>query len=545
MVKIAFHDNCLCERGTTVAVYDYAYYNKHYLGNESIIMYIGNDKRNVPEVIEKFKKEFTLKPYINWQNEADQILKEENCDIIYLQKAGEWDGKKASSNICKSVIHCVFNTQNKHGDVYGRISNCFGGDYPVVNYMINIPNINTNMRQELNIPNNAIVFGRHGGNTQFNIDLVYPVIDQITDENPNIYFLFLNTDKFCKEKSNIIHLGKIIDLEEKTRFINSCDAMIHARVMGETFGSAVAEFSVRNKPVITCSSGDRAHLDILKDKCFIYKDHKSLKEIFQNIHDNINDIRSKDWNAYTDYMPNKIMDSFNELFIKPCLPHIFSKITDNNSYILHNSQYINEDSIKREIDIHIQRTNSAQEKNGGMWDTLYKPGHLHGEWLDKNTDIVSAVDIGCGTGWFINYLINKRNFNKVIGIEPSQSAIDISKQIYPDNNEKITYLSGFAEDQLKLISLDKPTLFTTFIVLSHLNDEAVISILNEMDKIAPKSSVFIFNENFDNNFHQQLWHCRTREWWKQYLPNWSISFDERPRPELGHYKQGLMGIKSI
>ena len=36
MVKIAFHDNQLCERGTTVSLYDYAYYNKHYLGNESI-----------------------------------------------------------------------------------------------------------------------------------------------------------------------------------------------------------------------------------------------------------------------------------------------------------------------------------------------------------------------------------------------------------------------------------------------------------------------------------------------------------------------------
>ena len=39
MVKIAFWDNCLNERGTTLAIYDYAYYNKKILGNESIIMY--------------------------------------------------------------------------------------------------------------------------------------------------------------------------------------------------------------------------------------------------------------------------------------------------------------------------------------------------------------------------------------------------------------------------------------------------------------------------------------------------------------------------
>jgi cbb3-type cytochrome oxidase cytochrome c subunit len=27
------------------------------------------------------KKEFTLRPYNNWQQEADNILKEEKCDI--------------------------------------------------------------------------------------------------------------------------------------------------------------------------------------------------------------------------------------------------------------------------------------------------------------------------------------------------------------------------------------------------------------------------------------------------------------------------------
>jgi hypothetical protein len=317
MVKIAFHDNCLCERGTTVSLYDYAYYNKHYLGNESIIMYIGNDNRNVPEVLDKFKKEFKLRPYINWQSEADQILKEEGCNILYMQKAGEWDGKM--SNVCKNIIHCVFNTYYKHGDVYGRISNCFGQNYPVVNYMVNLPDINSNMRKELNIPNNAIVFGRHGGTNQFNINYVHQVVDKITDEFPNVYFLMVNTDKFCREKSNIIHLEKIIDLHRKVEFINTCDAMIHARQMGETFGAAVSEFSIRNKPIITCIGSDNEHINILKDKCFIYNDPNSLYTIFKYIISNINEIRTKDWNQYKNYTPEKIMDKFNELFIQPCL----------------------------------------------------------------------------------------------------------------------------------------------------------------------------------------------------------------------------------
>ena len=38
---------------------------------------------------------------------------------------------------------------------------------------------------------------------------------------------------------------------EKSRFLYACDAMIHARADGETFGMAVAEFSVHNRPVLT------------------------------------------------------------------------------------------------------------------------------------------------------------------------------------------------------------------------------------------------------------------------------------------------------
>ena len=75
-MKIAFHDNQLCERGTTISLYDYAYFNKYYLGNESVIMYYGSDHRNVPKVINKFSKEFKLLPYENWNNDSNRLLKE-------------------------------------------------------------------------------------------------------------------------------------------------------------------------------------------------------------------------------------------------------------------------------------------------------------------------------------------------------------------------------------------------------------------------------------------------------------------------------------
>ena len=57
------------------------------------------------------------------------------------------------------------------------------------------------------------------------------------------------------------------------RFFATCDAMLHAREEGETFGMAVAEFSLRNKPVITYNGSgqyDNAHVRMLGSKALLY-----------------------------------------------------------------------------------------------------------------------------------------------------------------------------------------------------------------------------------------------------------------------------------
>lgn len=320
MVKIAFHDNQLCERGTTVSLYDYAYYNKHYLGNESIIMYYGSDHRNVDSVIEKFKKEFKLCPYENWNQDANRILQEERCDILYMIKAGEWDGKMANPSICKSVIHCVFYSTQPHGNIYSTIApwvNFNNGKYPIVPHMINLPEIQENMREELNIPPDAIVLGRHGGYEQFNIDFALKTIEEFAINNPKTYFLLVNTKPFCKTLPNIIHLDKIVDLNKKVEFINTCDGMIWARSDGEVFSLSQGEFSYKNKPIICMNIGYPGHVHLLKDKAMWYNDSESLIHILLNFK-KIKDSKNN-WNAYSDYSPEKVMDTFNEVFIKPLL----------------------------------------------------------------------------------------------------------------------------------------------------------------------------------------------------------------------------------
>jgi hypothetical protein len=93
----------------------------------------------------------------------------------------------------------------------------------------------------------------------------------------------MNTIQFNYDMPNIKYLPCTVDLQEKTKFINTCDYMIHAQNLGETFGLCCGEFAIRNKPVITYSKGqNRAHLDMLGDKAILYENKEDLVNIFTN-----------------------------------------------------------------------------------------------------------------------------------------------------------------------------------------------------------------------------------------------------------------------
>lgn len=310
MVNIAFWLNELCERGTAVAVYDYALYNQTLLGNKSFIFYDKNNKNNNIEVVKKFNKEFNVYGLDSFQH-VDNILIEHSIPIIYIIKAGSNDGKL--SKVAKNIIHCVFHCNDPHGEVYCSVSNCVNGNngkYKVLPHIVTLPNHNENMLNELNIPDGSIVIGRHGGKDTFNITLAHNVVHRIACDRSDVYFIFVNTNKFCEPLPNIIHIDNIIDLKEKRKFINTCDAMLWARSDGETFGLSIAEFSICNKPVIACKIGDLAHVHYLNDKGLWYSNNTELEFYIKNIKQISN---HKDWNAYRDFSPDKVMATFNDI----------------------------------------------------------------------------------------------------------------------------------------------------------------------------------------------------------------------------------------
>ncbi|ANS04308.1 hypothetical protein [uncultured Mediterranean phage] len=312
--NIAFWDNQLCERGTTTSLFDYAYYNEKLLGNKSYIFYEKNNPENKCKIIEKFKKHFVVHGTDDFK-EVDEYLVKYNISHIYIIKYGKLDTR--ISKVAKNCINCVFDCNEPHGEVYSSIAPWVKGNdnkYPVVPHMINLPKHNRNMRNKLNIPRDAIVFGGYGGRRQFDIQFVQKVVYNMAKKYSHIYFLFANFNKFCADLPNIIHLPMITDLGEKVEFINTCDAMLWGRSDGETYGLAIAEFSTLNKPIICKDIGsDRGHVHLLKDKAIWYNDEKDLTDILLNFNPEIES--KKDWNAYKDYTPEKVMKIFDNVFL--------------------------------------------------------------------------------------------------------------------------------------------------------------------------------------------------------------------------------------
>jgi len=312
-MNIAFWSNSLCERGTTVALFDYAYYNQVLLHNTSFVFYDKKRTETKPEIIAKFKREFIVHETDGF-SEVDEYIKKYNITHIYIIKAGCIDDR--ISKVAKNCIHCVFTCCEPHGDVYSAIAPWVEGNdgkYPVVPHMIDLPRHDHNMRLELHIPETAIVFGGYGGKDNFSIPFAQVAVYNIALYNPHIFFLFANFDRFCEPLPNILHLPAITDLAEKTRFINTTDAMLWARADGEVMSMAMGEFSTMNKPIICMNVGYPGHIYLLKENALWYDDLPSLCKILLNF--NPETERKKDWNAYKEYTPENVMRIFQDVYL--------------------------------------------------------------------------------------------------------------------------------------------------------------------------------------------------------------------------------------
>lgn len=100
----------------------------------------------------------------------------------------------------------------------------------------------------------------------------------------------------------------------KKRFILTCDVFLHTRIMKESFGLAVVEFSLLQHPIIANRHpAHRCHLDTLKDELYTYGSRSELEELLLLL-DKSNVMRRNFAARYDAFSPRKVKEAFNRVF---------------------------------------------------------------------------------------------------------------------------------------------------------------------------------------------------------------------------------------
>ncbi|KAJ1456743.1 hypothetical protein M885DRAFT_616099 [Pelagophyceae sp. CCMP2097] len=329
--RLAFYLGPLNERGTHVATFDYADFAETLLGAKTVaLLYVrpANDagaSAVYKGVFAKFEARFPgalfpLNPRgftDGPDGEAAALEQLAAINAILLRAAAThvlhmhyghvaWlthpsvISRAMPARTAVTCVHAVFEAIQPHGDRYARISRSVPAatDVAVVPYV-------------LGIPAGATVFGRHGGRDTFDIPFVRDVVVDVARRSAAMPGPL---------PSNIIFLDGTAEDAAKSAFVLTCDAMLHARTFGESFGLSVAEFAAHGRPVLTSSvhtnGGDaRHHLEALGERGTYYADAATLHDALMNF-DRASVRRSAAYYAGAAYdSPVEVMEQFAHAFI--------------------------------------------------------------------------------------------------------------------------------------------------------------------------------------------------------------------------------------
>lgn len=315
-MKVAFHSFLITERGSEAALLDYARLNRTILKNESILCFPDRSGYADNPILKKWREEFPVILYGS-KFSLGKALEKQGVGVIYLTKPGPYDGFLVPG--LKNCIHAQFLCDEFHGDVYAYLSPWMsrvmtGREDSFVPFFVPRLESGENLRKQLKIPPGARVFGRHGGWDTFNIPFARKVVAEHARNHPGDHFVFLNTKPIrgTERLANVHYLPATVDYQEKARFLATCDAMIHVRDTGETFGLAVAEFAILGKPVFTFeNSREKAHLELLGRTGHGYINASGLKKLLADFSPGA--ASPSGYVAYAD--PQAVMKIFEKVFL--------------------------------------------------------------------------------------------------------------------------------------------------------------------------------------------------------------------------------------
>lgn len=148
-------------------------------------------------------------------------------------------------------------------------------NHHVVRNPIEAPYSTENLREELEIPQDAFVFGRIGRDDD-NIYDATNITAYSKIENNNTYFIFVNPSNRCRNDIKRLGIKNAKFIERTTSevrlscFYNTIDVLAHARKDGECNPANCWEAAAHRKPVIShYGTTFNGHLETIQDSGFV------------------------------------------------------------------------------------------------------------------------------------------------------------------------------------------------------------------------------------------------------------------------------------
>jgi len=292
----------LLVRGTEGAVYDYATGLEDELQADgtSGLAVVACTERTIkhwcdPRVFARFAARFPLLFILpdDLEDAASHLCtRVVRATVFYTLTHGKREYDALPRGV-RTFVHAVFDGTEPHGDGFAVISDDMNvrqrTTAAVLPHMVTLPLRDApigDLRALLGIAETARVVGRMGRGVD-NPDEVPWAMDALAAwaaAHPDDAVVCVNAVRPRGAPRNLHVLPSVADARDKQRFFNTCDAMLHMRLVGETFGLVVGEAAACGIPVLAYSGvHERAHLALAGAAVTTYDDAPSLRALLEGV----------------------------------------------------------------------------------------------------------------------------------------------------------------------------------------------------------------------------------------------------------------------
>ena len=306
-----------------------------------------------PRVLEIWRNEFETIEYAD-RSDLQRRVQAFGADFLYQRKYGYVDDLFVEGP--RLLVHVVFQVYQPHGHAYAYISSWLAEavkkdlllrlkfeanpgmpgstlsrvvplrphhPFPVpensrsfdfVPLITQAYTPQDDLRARLGIPPDAFVLGSLSGSKQFDIPFVRQWIPTFLEMNNSNFFLGPNLEPFI-DHPRAIFLPTIIGGQNKSDYLQAINAMIHARLTGESFGNAVCEALMAGKPVLSWLGGrDRNHVALLENSGWLYRNTDDLTRLVSRLSSVETGLEAEAKALVQEFRPKPVAAQFRAVF---------------------------------------------------------------------------------------------------------------------------------------------------------------------------------------------------------------------------------------